>query len=351
MKPPTTPKPTATNAVATATATTGAKIPPRLRVLFLVLLATVPIAWLAAWGSEARKNVVGEPDVTIAAPDAKPVISLGYDPVRPGVLLVSAGDDAPGGGIVLWESTDKADSELPKRDAGAFGQVPFRRSRTLRAFGKKQRGYAAYSPDGKYIATWSGKLTVWRNDAYHSAPLYDVKGETFFVGWNRTEIGTGFMYWIRDGYAVVAPHTRKQTQDQRGCYAKDYDLTELTDGFTPERPTEPGIYATPDKNTLRFVNRKAGRSRQILKAGAANVVVSEWSNDGKQIAFADADGWVYRFTQDADGKFVPATKLSRFAHAQNPGKDAPKVTALAFAPDGKTLATGGTDGMVFLWRL
>jgi hypothetical protein len=85
--------------------------------------------------------------------------------------LISAGDKTPGGGAVLWESTDKADNELPMRDAGAFGRVHVRRNRTLRAYGREGGGVARFSLDGKYIATWSGKLTIWRNDGYHSVPV------------------------------------------------------------------------------------------------------------------------------------------------------------------------------------
>ena len=265
-------------------------------------------------------------------------------------MLISAGDDAPGGGAVLWESTDVANTDLPTRDAGAFGKIPFRRSRTLRAYGKKQRGYAEYSPDGRYIATWSGKLTVWQNAGYGSKPLFNIRDKTFLVGWNTTEDGTGFHYLLeRGGYGVVTPPSQKPAINNQGCYRKR-DITRLPVKFAPERPTEPGIFATPDKNKLRLVNRNAGRTRQILRAGTANIVASAWSRDGRQIAFTDAHGWVYRFRLGADGRFIPARK-PRFGHAQNPGTGAPTVTALAFSPGGETLATGGTDGMVFLWRL
>ncbi|MBC8137276.1 MAG: WD40 repeat domain-containing protein [Fibrella sp.] len=344
MTPLTTSKTAATNAVSA-----GPNIPPRARLLFLLLLCTVPLAWFGAWWSQRHDEDMGVPDVTIAAPDNKPVLSLDYDPRRNGTLLISAGDDAAGGGAVLWESTDKADSELPTRDAGAFGRVPFRRSRTLRAYGKKDRGYSRYSTDGNYIATWSGKLMVWRNDGYRSVPLYDVKGETFLLSWEEMRGHSGFMYQRSDGaYFLTVPKSREEIGvEPAGCYGAEPDITELAVRFTPEFK---GIFATPEKNRLRLVNRIAGRTRQTLDLGTADVVVSAWSRDGNQIAAGDSHGWVYRFVRTADGTFVPARK-PRFAHAQNPGPGAPKVTALAFSPDGKTLATGGTDGAVFLWRL
>lgn len=344
-----TPRP-ASKIAATSAVSVGPNIPPRLRVLFAILLGTVPLAWLGAWWSQKQDDYLGVPDVTIAAPDNKPVISLDYDPTHADRLLISAGDDGPGGGAVLWESTDKADKELPLRDAGAFGRVPFRRSRTLRAYGRKDRGYALFSPDGKYIATWSGKLTVWKNDGYNSAPLYNVEGKTFLLSWEQSKGAAGFMYQRKGGaYFLTIPNIRKERiVAPGGYYIKEPDITELPVDFTQEFQ---GIFATPEKNRLRLVDRVAGRTRQTLTLGTADVTVSAWSKDGRQLAVGDNQGWVYRFERSADGTFAPARKWPRFAHAQNPSSDAPRVTALAFSPDGKTLATGGTDGAVFLWRL
>ncbi|MBC7805104.1 MAG: WD40 repeat domain-containing protein [Akkermansiaceae bacterium] len=345
MTPPAVSKTAETNA-----AKSGPDISPRLRVLFVVLICTVPLAWLGAWWNQWQDERMGVPDVTIAAPDNKPVLSLAYDPRHVGTLLVSAGDDAPGGGAVLWESTDKADSQLPTRDAGAFGRVPFRRSRTLRVYGKKDRGFALYSPDGDYFATWSGKLTVWKNDGRNSVPLYDIKGETFLLSSEIMDGNAGFLFQRKGGdYCLTVPKKcQEKTVRAAGCGIQGSDITELPRHFTPEFK---GIFATPEKNRLRLVDHAAGRTRQTLKTGTADIIASAWSKDGNQIAAGDNHGWVFRFVRTTDGTFVPAKKLPRFAHAQNPGPGAPKVTALAFSPDGKTLATGGTDGAVFLWRL
>jgi WD40 repeat protein len=102
---------------------------------------------------------------------------------------------------------------------------------------------------------------------------------------------------------------------------------------------------------VRILDTKSRAELYAFDGGPGEPGPVAWSRDARQLAVANAHGWVYRFERNSDGKFAPARKLPRFAHAQNPGPGAPRVTALAFSPDGKTLATGGTDGAVFLWRL
>lgn len=341
MTPRTTSKVAATNAV-----TAGPNI---LRVLFVVLLVTVPLAWLGAWWNQQQDDRLGVPDVTIAAPDGKPVLSLDYDPDQTGRLLVSAGDKTPGGGVVLWESTDKADSELPMRDAGAFGRVHVQRNRTFRSYGKEGGGVARFSPDGKYIATWSGKLTLWLNKGYHSVPLRSVEKTLPFYHWDNSTGRTTLVYErgaTEGGEFALLPKTRKTTPHQsipRSVSAHATPFAENGNLLVGGDNRAPG--------TLYFHNRRTGNLEVNRKIGTATLLVIAFAADGKQLAVGDAHGWVYRFERNVDGKYIPAQKLPRFAHAQNPGPDAPKVTALAFSHDGKTLATGGTDGAVFLWRL
>ncbi len=302
--------------------TTGPKIPPLLRVLFVLLICTVPIAWFAAWWNQSRNDKLGVPDAMLPAPDNKSVISLAFDPRHVGTLLISAGDKTAGGGAILWESTDKPDSELPTRDAGAYGHVPIRRNQMLHVYFGAGGGPALYSPDGTYIATWNGKLTVWKNDGAASKMIESLAIPRPLYHW---ETGTGKLSMLYAAGAVTAPRTDR--------------LDPLTKTVTVE--TKPGQFDEP----------LTVSGLPLPKATLDKMTAVAYTPDRRECAAGDQDGWVYRFTMGSDGIYKPARKMPRFAHANSPGKGAPRITALAFSPDGKTLATGGTDGSVFLWRL
>ena len=325
-------KPAVTNSTAV---TVGPKIPPRLRVLFIVLLCTVPLAWLAAWWNQSRNDRFGEPDVMIAAPDTKPVISLSYDPTHTGTLLISASDKSEGGGVILWESTDKADKELPTRDAGAFGIVSVRRNRTLRLYGNQGGGAAFFSPTGKYIATWNGKLEVWQNKGLGSRRLWSWKA------------AAGQLRWENPESLLFFPKGEPSLKFVAGTGKKE-PITAVSQSLSLE--TDRFLLIVSGK-VVAIKNKTTGVLQELAGLDAKTFSTATWSIDGQQLATADKQGWVYHYEQAGNGKFVPAKKRPRFSHAQNPGDGAPYATAIAFSPDNKTLATGGTDGAVFLWRL
>lgn len=62
------------------------------------------------------------------------------------------------------------------------------------------------------------------------------------------------------------------------------------------------------------------------------------SPDGRLLAVAETDSGTVRLFDTADGK--PRGELTGHRHG---------VRGLAFAPDGKALASGGTDGVAYLW--
>jgi hypothetical protein len=49
-----------------------------------VLIGTIPLAWLAVWWNARQDERFGVPDVTIAAPDNKPVLSSNTTRITPG---------------------------------------------------------------------------------------------------------------------------------------------------------------------------------------------------------------------------------------------------------------------------
>jgi WD40 repeat protein len=73
-----------------------------------------------------------------------------------------------------------------------------------------------------------------------------------------------------------------------------------------------------------------------------------YSPDGAWLATA-AEGGVVRLYDVKTGRVGHTLR----GHAESPlnGRDSNRVTRLAFAPDGKTLATGGNDSRVMLWEV
>lgn len=339
--------PTVTKSVVAGTIA-GPRLPSRLRLILLAALFLIPVAWWAAFYQQKGMDRVGVPDVTLPAPDMKPVVSLDYDPGENGTLLISACDKT-GGGAILWLSTDKADSELPTRDSGAWGKVPFRRNRTLRAYTGGNGGAALYSDDGKYIATWSGRLTLWHNTALTAqaigVPTKEKSSVCPLYFW-RTEAGKSRLVYAPDSaHAVLrAPEGGADAP----INAKDAELVLRAAGFPVAARGD--LLASGDGSEVILADARTGAKQGELRAGDAKILSVAVSRAGDKVAAGDAHGWVYRYDLGADGRFVPARK-PRFGHAQNPGAGAPGVTAVAFSPDGKTLATGGTDGAVYLWRL
>ncbi len=75
-----------------------------------------------------------------------------------------------------------------------------------------------------------------------------------------------------------------------------------------------------------------------------------YSPDGKTIAAGAIDGR-WHLWDVASGKKTLDGKAAVPAMPNQPPPDATAVTALAFSPDGKTLAAGGADGQIYLFNV
>jgi WD40 repeat protein len=84
---------------------------------------------------------------------------------------------------------------------------------------------------------------------------------------------------------------------------------------------------------------------------SSGVTTTAFSPDGEMLATGDYNGKTYLWNlrtrtlvavlANPGGTLAPVFK----------GKDRDAVASIAFSPDGKTLATNGTNGSAYLWRI
>ena len=269
---------------------------------------------------------------------------------------------------------------------------------------------AAFSPDGVHVATgdWDGKATIWNLQSgerlrefpqgeYVHAVAYDGKGERLAAGGSD---GSVHVYRVADGelLAKLVGHedavlSVRFSPDDRYLLTSGYDHTarlwDLATGkeqqsleghswwvwsaeFSPDgsqivtagqdgkaivwgRPPSPA-----DSGTVLTQVAVASASAPFEKVTEFTrhrgpVYAARFSPAGDQIATAGYDGRVLLWNPNEaqsvdiarrlDGIPDPPTHETELLAHRGP------VRTLAFAPDGKTLSSGGQDNVVVVWDL
>lgn len=103
------------------------------------------------------------------------------------------------------------------------------------------------------------------------------------------------------------------------------------------------LVSASDDRTLRVWSLDGGAERGIVGPLDSPAACLAWAHDGKTVATGDWAGNVRLWEVWEDGLRVKLRETRVLnGHADN-------ITAVAFSPDGKMLASGSWDGTVRLW--
>ncbi|RIK78229.1 MAG: serine/threonine protein kinase [Planctomycetota bacterium] len=206
---------------------------------------------------------------------------------------------------------------------------------------------AVLSPDGSHFATgdWDGKATIWNLHAggpvrqfshgqYVHAVAYDATGERLATG---SSDGSVHVYRALDGELVAKLDGHADAV--------------LSVRFSPDGRL---LASGGCDNTARLWDLAAAKTVQVLRGHAWWVWSAEFSPDGKLLVTASQDGKavVWRRTSPpaaaaSDG--APAAR-NLFERATEFVEHRGPVYAARFAPDGRLIATAGADGRVLVWN-
>jgi RNA polymerase sigma factor (sigma-70 family) len=206
----------------------------------------------------------------------------------------------------------------------------------LRQFGgpANRAGWAAFSPDGKYLAYDGGRAepgTIRLAEVNSGKDLrrYRAKWLAFSP---RSDV---LAYGGPEDAAVRLAEVRSGKKlRQLGGHTSGA----IRAAFSPDGKT----LASADQGTLRFFDLATGRAREVPRpeGQAVGLLPLAFSPDGKLLAGLGREGKLIRLVEVATAKTLWTAELT--------GKRE-EVWSLLFAPDGKALLSSHQDGQVRFW--
>jgi RNA polymerase sigma factor (sigma-70 family) len=190
----------------------------------------------------------------------------------------------------------------------------------------------AFSPDGKLLASTNANsptVRLWDVATRKEARQFESKEQQIF---HAVFSADGKYLAIGDGSGVTFWETA--TGKRRHDFGHNYMIDSIH--FSPDgRRLVSGASYTD--NIVRIWEPLVGKETAQLRGHQEGIEVVAYAPDGKRIATASQDGSV-RLWDTATGREVRRLEA----------KDG-MVYAMAFAPDGRTIASGGRRKAIHLW--
>lgn len=215
--------------------------------------------------------------------------------------------------------------------AGSLGNVKVYETAPLKVIAGFQEGgkAVALSPDGKTVAVGTkGAIRVLDVDQEKVVAEEDFAPEL---------VGARGLAFGPDGKRLLAqPFNGLLVFDALGMKKAKGGVFVETRGFvrSPDGKQLAAVRGNPER--VSVLDATTGREVASYKTPAPGALA--WSRDGKWVG--TADGATLHVWSAAGGKL----RLKRIGHDAD-------ITAIAFAPDGKTVFSGGNDNLVYGWEL
>jgi RNA polymerase sigma factor (sigma-70 family) len=190
-----------------------------------------------------------------------------------------------------------------------------------------------YSPDGKTLATAELGFVLWQADTGHLRAIYTETASVARVVFSPDS--TQLAFARADGFVGLC---RLATKKVTPLPPADFPLSDLAFANNGK-----ALVTVTFDGTVRTCGLRGARpwaKRRLAGAQVQRVL----SLDGSMVAAptAELDDPTVEIWDVATGKKMAALY---------PQDDQGWISAMVFAPDGKTLATGNSEGLVLLWDL
>ncbi len=185
-----------------------------------------------------------------------------------------------------------------------------------------------FSPDERFLASWSGRVQVWQLDQGKAILPKDLPGSSWAISPDSSRAAIG----CQDGsIALYDLPTGQETKRLRpGVMPNSL-------AFHPDGRQLAGCYHNRAR-TVQVWNTDSGNLVTVLPVGDAIVYKVAWHPDGKRLALALAQ---------ARAEIWDVTALRRVATMEGHAQD---VVHVSFHPSGELLVTQSWDGTTRLWN-